>query len=162
MFPTFAKTQQGWWLGVHDATYGMKFYRCLYNSHSTTRAVGYACYVNWAAATYPGLEVQQAATNNLNAMAGVHSEAVATAAWGWVQIQGYHASVLTTRTGADSDTAAAMGQIMKGSNGVDQLIYAAALAAAPTYPSYIVRLTTGAAGVTTITAAGAGWIHCNL
>lgn len=162
MFPTFAKTLNGWWLGVHDATYGMKFYRCLYNSHSTTRDVGYACFVNWAAATYPGLEVQKGATNNLNAMAGVHSEAVATAAWGWVQIQGYHASILMRRTGADSDTASAAGQIQIGVNGQDYIAYGTALAAAPTYPSYIVRLTTGASGVTTVTHATAGWIHCNL
>jgi hypothetical protein len=159
MFPTFAKTLNGWWLGVHDATYGMKFYRCLYNSHSTSRAAGIACFINWAAATYPGLEVQQAATANLNAMAGVHSEAVATAAWGWVQIRGYNAAVVLRRTGSNSDTAASAGQIMTGVDAQDYVAWKAEVGGDPVYSSYIVRLCTGASAATNTTVAGAAWIH---
>ena len=101
---------------------GVRRFKLLYNAHTASRAAGLPCYYAHANTTYPGVEVTQATTGNLQEFAGIHAETVTSGAWGWVQVEGYYPSAVTRLYGSGSDVdQVASSWLGLGLNGIDAL-----------------------------------------
>lgn len=146
---------------------GDKFYRWVYNAHTSALVAGQAvCYdITNAEAFHERVILPTAAS--LNTFAGIAMSAIPTLGWGWIEIEGYYASCIVSigktsiAAGINCFPADTVSYLVGGAqqsatvNSVsNQMVGRVQLLAS------IASSSNSGAGTDAGTTAVAGWIHC--
>lgn len=130
---------------VHDATYGLKIFKWMYNPSGSTMSAGTPVAQKFNPTTYlGGHELIAPATAHLDRAIGIVDVDIATVSWGWVQTWGYRAAA-----SCYGDTDITAGDSLKMVDAVTYLIKDQGPGTEPTYHRHFIA----AESYTTATAA---------